>query len=92
VSRLLDRLPFRRPPPGLTCREVVELVTDYLEDALPPADRARFDVHVAGCEHCSRYVDQMRATVAALGRIEPERLDPAARDALLDAFREWRAG
>ena len=76
----------------LTCREFVELVTDYLEGRLAPADRARFEEHVAICPGCQAYMDQMRETLAALGRLPEERLSPDARDALLGAFRGWRAG
>ena len=50
----------------LTCQQLVELVTDYLEDALGPRERARFEAHVAGCEGCDAYLDQMRATIALL--------------------------
>jgi len=74
----------------LTCRELVELVTDYLEEALPPAERARFEEHVAGCDACAVYLDQIRATVAVAGKLGEERVAPAARDALLAAFRTWK--
>ena len=75
----------------LACRQVVELVTDYLEGTLGWAKRRRFERHLARCEHCSAYVDQMRATLAALGTIPPESIAPEARDALVQAFRDWRA-
>jgi anti-sigma factor RsiW len=54
------------PTSHLSCRQVVELITDFLEDALEPAARADFDAHVAGCDGCPIYLDQMRATVALL--------------------------
>jgi anti-sigma factor RsiW len=54
------------PATELSCRQLVELVTDYLEDALDPRDRARLDEHIAGCAGCDAYVDQMRATIALL--------------------------
>ena len=76
----------------LTCREFVELVTDYLEGRLAPADHARFEEHVAICPGCQAYMDQMRETLAALGRLPEEQLSPDARDALLGAFRGWKAG
>jgi anti-sigma factor RsiW len=91
-------IPFRRrrpaasPPGGLACRELVELVTEYLEGALAPADHARFETHIAGCEHCSAYVEQMRLTLAVVGHIEPDALDPHVEQALLGAFRDWKAG
>ena len=75
----------------LSCRELVELVTDYFEDALPASDRERFEDHLARCGGCTRYVDQMRATIAAVGRLEPEAIPAEAEDALLAAFRDWKA-
>ena len=76
---------------ALSCRHVVELVTDYLEGTLSRRDRRRVERHLAGCDGCSTYVEQMRATLAALGRIPEESLTPDARDALLHAFRDWHA-
>jgi predicted anti-sigma-YlaC factor YlaD len=73
----------------LTCRELVELVTDYLEGALAPADRARFDEHVAGCEGCTAYLSQMRETLRLLGRLTEESVPAASLDSLLAAFRGW---
>jgi anti-sigma factor RsiW len=75
--------------PELTCRQMVELVTDYLEDRLTPAERARFDAHVALCEGCQAYLEQFRATIRALGSLPEESLSPGARDALLAAFHGW---
>jgi anti-sigma factor RsiW len=74
----------------LTCRELVELVTDYLEGALDPGDRARFEEHVMTCPPCHAHIDQMRGTVAALGRVPEESLSPMAEADLLEAFRGWR--
>ena len=79
----------RRPP--LTCVELVELVTDYLEGALPSREARRFEEHIAMCEGCTAYVEQMRATLRILGEIPPETLSPEAERELLDAFRDWRA-
>lgn len=76
----------------LTCRELVELVTAYLEDALDAAGRARFEEHVADCGGCWTYVEQLRQTVAAAGALSEESLSPGARDALLAAFRGWKRG
>jgi anti-sigma factor RsiW len=78
--------------PDLTCRELVELVTDYLEGRLAPAERARFEEHLSGCPGCQAYLDQMRQTLATLGRLPEDGLSDAARDALMGAFRDWRAG
>jgi anti-sigma factor RsiW len=75
----------------LTCAEFVELVTDYLEDALDPAERRRFEEHAGLCPGCDTYLDQIRATIAQTGRLTPEALRPEARDRLLEAFRSWAA-
>ena len=77
---------------ALTCRHVVEIVTDYLEGTLSWRERRRVERHLAACDGCTAYVDQMRATLAALGTITEESLSPDARDALLHAFRDWRSG
>jgi anti-sigma factor RsiW len=76
---------------GLTCRDVVELVTGYLEGELPEAERVRFETHIAGCEHCTAYLMQMRETIAVVGRIGPGDLDPAVERDLLAAFRSWKS-
>jgi anti-sigma factor RsiW len=75
--------------PEMTCRELVELVTDYLEDRLSTRDRARFDAHLADCEYCDAYLEQMRQTIRTFGRLPEESLSAEARDALLVAFRDW---
>jgi anti-sigma factor RsiW len=75
----------------LSCQELVELVTDYLEDALPEAERQRFDEHVARCGGCREYLEQMRTTIDLAGRLEPAALAPEAERVLLRAFRDWRA-
>ena len=74
----------------LSCQELVELVTDYLEDALPAYDRARFDAHIEACDGCTRYLAQIRVTIELTGRLTHEQLDPAAEAALLEAFRDWK--
>ena len=74
----------------LACREVVELVTAYLEDVLDPADRERFEEHLVFCDGCTNYLAQMRTTIRLTGRVEQEL--PAELEAeLLEAFRGWRA-
>jgi anti-sigma factor RsiW len=75
----------------LSCQELVELVTDYLEGQLPPDDRARFERHLEPCAGCRAYVEQMRATIELTGELQPADLTPAAEEALLAAFRDWRA-
>ena len=75
--------------PEMPCRELVELVTEYLEDRLSPVDRAQFEAHLAECEACRTYLEQFRQTIRVLGRLPEESLSPEARSALLDAFRGW---
>ncbi len=83
-------MPLRRRR-SIVCRQAVELVTDYLEGALPPADRKRFEAHLKGCPHCTAYLEQMRETIAAAGRVEPEQLAPQARTDLIRLYRQWQA-
>lgn len=75
---------------AITCRELVELVTDYLEGALPDADRARFEAHLDGCEGCRTYLEQFRLVVEAGGQLGEESLEPGAREEMLAAFRYWK--
>jgi anti-sigma factor RsiW len=79
-------------PAQMTCRQMVELVTDYLEGRLPAAERERFEAHLARCDGCQAYVDQMRALIAELGETPEVALSPALEGDLLAAFRDWRAG
>jgi anti-sigma factor RsiW len=74
----------------LSCEEVVELVTAYLDGALTDADRTRFEVHLVYCEGCDRYLDQMRGTIATVGELGTGDVEPDAMDDLLDAFRGWK--
>ena len=75
----------------VTCRELVELLTDYLEDALDPAERADIERHIVICRGCSNYVEQMRSTIELLGRLAEDDAH-APSEALLARFREWQAG
>jgi anti-sigma factor RsiW len=74
----------------LSCAELVELVTDYFEGALDPAGRARFEAHLAICDGCAAYTDQMRLAVKVTGQLRLEDLRPHTREALVAAFRGWR--
>jgi anti-sigma factor RsiW len=74
----------------LACQQVVELVTAYLEDALDPADRERFEEHLVFCDGCENYLEQMRKTIRLSGRLD-EQLPPELEAQLLEAFRSWRA-
>jgi anti-sigma factor RsiW len=73
----------------MTCREMVELVTAYLEGHLAAEQRARFEEHLAICEGCQAYVEEMRDMLRALGRLPEDRLSPQARETLLAAFGDW---
>ena len=82
------------PPPGgvgwLTCAQLVELVTDYFEDRLDDGTRLRFEEHVSACGPCRGYVKQLRDTIRLTGSLDEQSIPPAARDALLSAFRDWQ--
>ena len=77
---------------GLVCREVVELVTAYLDGSMPREDRRRFERHLTKCDGCTRYVEQMRTTVRMVGSISEESVPPNVREELLAAFRDWKSG
>jgi anti-sigma factor RsiW len=76
----------------VNCDEFVELVTAYLDGALDRATEQRFVAHLTECDGCDRYLEQIRATVNALGHLPTQSLVPGARDRLLSAFRDWSAG
>jgi anti-sigma factor RsiW len=75
----------------LVCQQAVELMTEYLEDAMSPQDRARFEAHLAGCPACTAYLDQMRLTVVTLGRLDVSSLPPPVLVELVELFRRHRA-
>jgi predicted anti-sigma-YlaC factor YlaD len=77
---------------ALSCREMVELVTDYLEGALPAVEHARFDAHIGACDGCTAYLEQMRTTVRLTGRLTEEEIPAESLETLLRAFRGWRSG
>ena len=76
--------------PGMTCQELVELVTDHLDGALDGETARRFEEHLALCPGCVTYLDQMRETAARLGRIPVESLSEEMQASLLSAFRDFR--
>ena len=78
--------------PELTCVQLVELVTDYLEGRLAPAERLRLEEHLGSCDCCVTYIEQMRQTIRTVGRLTEEDLSPELQDELLDAFRGWKGG
>jgi len=75
----------------LVCQQMVELITDYLEGALPRSQRRRFEAHLAGCEHCSEYLEQMRTTIRLTGRLRAEDLSPQMSAEFAAIYRRWQA-
>ena len=76
--------------PEMSCKDLVELVTEYIEGVLPSADRLRFDAHLVECDGCQVYLDQMQQVVRTLGHLPEEPLSQSAKQELLQAFRTWR--
>ncbi len=77
-------------PEDLPCRDIVEVVTSYLEGNLDAPLRARFDAHLAACPDCVMYVDQMRQTITLVGSaVDPMAVTPELRDDLKRAFEDW---
>ena len=78
-------------PGELTCQELAELVSDYIEGVLAPPLQEEIVAHLAECSDCSSYVEQVRTTIAVTGEIASDEVAPPARAALLDLFRSWAA-
>ena len=78
--------------PDLSCRELVELVTDHLEGKLSLEERTRFELHLCYCDWCRTYLRQMRQVLDTAGELSEESLAPEAKTALLTAFRDWKRG
>jgi len=78
--------------PELSCQEVVELVTDYLEGVLPADLHARFEAHLADCDGCAAYLDQVRTTIRLAGDLPRAPVPAVALGPLVDAFRDWHRG
>jgi anti-sigma factor RsiW len=74
----------------ITCQELVELITDYLEDRLTPGDRARFEAHLPQCRGCADYLEQIRETIRVSGQLREEALDPETQVQLLTLFADWK--
>jgi anti-sigma factor RsiW len=77
-------------PGELSCKEIVEVVNDYLEGALPFDDRTAFELHLAYCDGCTEYLRQLRQLGRAAARLREEDLPEKTRDGLLEAFRDWK--
>lgn len=74
----------------ITCQEVVELVSDYLERSLPPDETTLFEQHLNFCDGCDWYVEQLKRTVETVGKIREEDIPAETKERLLTAFRDWK--
>ena len=74
----------------MSCSEIVELITEYVEGGLSTTDRDRFEEHIGFCTPCLTYLDQMRQTVAGIGEVPADKLSPELESSLVEAFREWK--
>jgi len=75
----------------LTCKELVELITGYLEGTLRGRRLRRFESHLAACDGCTRYLAQMEMTIRVTGTLTQEQVTDEQREVLLAAFRDWKA-
>ncbi|HUC25247.1 MAG TPA: zf-HC2 domain-containing protein [Streptosporangiaceae bacterium] len=75
----------------IACQQAVEMVSDYLEDALERAEKQRFEKHLSVCPHCTEYLAQVRETIRLAGRLTPDDLSQPMREAFTDLYRRWRA-
>jgi hypothetical protein len=82
--------PHASPSDEIVCRELVELVTPYLENAMPANERALLERHLAECDGCQTYVQQMRLTIEAVGHVPDEAITSQTREQVLAIFRAWR--
>jgi len=82
---------MRHATTEMTCQELVELITEYLDGTLPDSERSRFDAHVRTCSGCEAYIDQMRMTIRLLGKLSEESISAEAQRDLLATFRTWKA-
>jgi anti-sigma factor RsiW len=80
----------RQAEDDMACQELVELVTDYLEDRMSASERIRFETHLAECSGCRTYLAQMRLTLRALGTLSEDTIEAEARERLLDVYRAWK--
>lgn len=74
---------------GLTCHEVIDIITEYLEDALPVEERRRVEEHLVACDGCTAYLEQLRETIRLTGMLTEEQIPVEQKEQLLDAFRDW---
>jgi anti-sigma factor RsiW len=86
------RSPRPRSSHDITCREIVSLVTSYLDGVLSRGDSERFERHLSECPHCREHLKQIEATIIVTGQVRPEEVDPRAREDLRDLYRKWLDG
>ena len=79
-------------PQEMTCQKLVELLTEYLEGTLAETERSRFERHLAECDGCQTYIEQMRQTIRTMGKLEKFRIPPEALRKFLSIFRNWKKG
>lgn len=79
-------------PAEMNCKSLVELVTEYLEGALPDPDRERLEAHLAACDGCTAYLEQIRTTIRLTGALTEEQIPADARESLLHVYRSWQLG
>ena len=77
---------------GLSCQDVAEIITEYLEGAMSLTNRIRFHMHLGMCRSCRNYLRQMKATIQTLGKLPPEPISPHVREELLRRFQHWKKG
>jgi anti-sigma factor RsiW len=77
-------------PIELVCQELVELVSDYLNHTLPPAERVRFDAHLLTCRPCTSYLAQMTATLELAGELDKAAATKDVEQQLVSLFRRWQ--
>jgi len=73
----------------LSCQQITEIITDYLEGRMSFADRIRFQMHVGMCKHCRAYLRQMKATIGSLGQLPDEPIPADVRDEMRKRFAAW---
>jgi len=74
----------------LSCKQLTELVTDYLEGKMSLGDRLRFQMHLGMCKHCRAYLRQMKLTIETLGHLPAEQIPDDVRDEFLQRFKSWK--
>jgi predicted anti-sigma-YlaC factor YlaD len=79
------------PRDEIACQQLVELVTDYFEESLPPRQRELLEEHLQGCSGCRNYIEQMRQTIRLTGTVQEDEIPTDVRDGLLDVFRKWKS-